>query len=197
MKVIDITQELFSCHVYPGDMPPTYERVKSIERDNYNLTNISLGVHNGTHIDAPRHFIASGKAIHELDLSIFYGKCTVLEYDGIVGESEVKRALKNCHDRLLLKGKCELSESGARALAKSHVKLIGVESQSVGNSEHPQIIHVILLEKEIIPLEGLNLSAVSPGDYLLCAFPINLEDSDGAPVRAVLIDCGGELLCNA
>jgi len=68
------------------------------------------------------------------------------------------------------------------------MKLIGVESQSVGNADHPLSIHVILLEKEIIPLEGLNLSAVIPGEYLLSAFPISLEGSDGAPVRAVLLE---------
>jgi len=186
MRAIDITQELFSCNVYPGDMPPTFERVKTIDPDEYNLTNIALCVHNGTHIDAPKHFIADGKAIHELDISIFFGKCTVAEFDGAVGENEIANVLGNCHERLLLKGNCELSESGAYALTKSHVKLIGIESQSVGNADHPLSVHVILLEKEIIPLEGLVLSAVEPGEYFLSAFPINLEGSDGAPVRAVL-----------
>ena len=187
MSVIDITQELFSCNVYPGDMAPTFEQVKTIAQDKYNLTNISLCVHNGTHIDAPRHFVADGKAVHELDLSVFYGKCSVIEFEGIVGENEISGALQYCHERLLLKGKCELSDSGAHALAKSHVKLIGVESQSIGNAENPLSVHVILLDKEIIPLEGLDLSAVQPGDYILSAFPINLEGSDGAPVRAVLM----------
>jgi len=199
MKVIDITQELFSCNVYPGDISPTFERVKTIERDKYNLTNIMFCVHNGTHIDAPKHFIADGKAIHELDLSVFYGKCTVVECAGVVGESEIAVALKNSHERLLLKGDCELSDSGAHALAKSHVRLIGVESQSVGNSDNPISVHVILLEKDIIPLEGLRLSDVDAGEYLLSAFPINLEGSDGSPVRAVLLDAGtaGKNVCDA
>ena len=187
MKIIDITQELLSCDVFPGDISPTFERAKTIERDKYNLTNITFCVHNGTHIDAPRHFIADGKAIHELDLSVFYGKCTVVECEGVVGEKEIAEALNNSHERLLLKGDCELSDSGAQALAKSHVKLIGVESQSVGNSDSPLSVHVTLLEKDIIPLEGLRLSGVDAGEYLLSAFPINLEGSDGAPVRAVLL----------
>ena len=188
MRVIDITQELFSCKVYPGDMAPTFERVKTIDPDNYNLTNIALCVHNGTHIDAPKHFFADGKAIHELDLSVFFGKCTVVEFHGVVGENDIAAVLDNCHERLLLKGICELSDSGAYALANSHVKLIGVESQSVGNADHPLGVHMILLEREIIPLEGLDLSAVEPGKYLLSAFPISLEGSDGAPVRAVLLE---------
>ena len=188
MKIIDITQELFSCRVFPGDNPPTYEHVKTVEHDTYNLTNISMCVHNGTHIDAPKHFIADGKAVHELDLSAFYGECTVVEMAGVIGENEIAGLLKNCRERLLIKGNCELSDSGATAIANSHIKLIGVENQSVGNAEQPVRVHVILLEKEIIPLEGLDLSGVALGEYILSAFPLNLKGSDGAPVRAVLID---------
>jgi len=188
MKIIDITQELFSCFVYPDDKPPIYERVKTIEHDKYNLTNISISVHNGTHIDAPNHFIANGKAVHELDLSVFYGECTVVEFDGFIGDNEISEILKNCRERLIFKGKNELSDNAANLIAKSHVKLIGVESQSVGNINHPLSVHVILLEKGIIPLEGLDLSNVNPGEYILCAFPLNMQDSDGSPVRAVLID---------
>lgn len=192
MKIIDITQELFSCRVFPGDNPPIYERIKTVEHDSYNLTNISMCVHNGTHIDAPKHFIADGKAVHELDLSAFYGECTVVEMIGVIGENEIKGVLKNCRERLLIKGNCELSDSGARAIANSHVKLIGVENQSVGNAEQPISVHVILLEKEVIPLEGLDLSGAEPGECILSAFPLSLQDSDGAPVRAVLIDKKGE-----
>ena len=188
MKIIDITQELFTCNVYPGDSPPTFERVKTIEYDKYNLTNISMCVHNGTHIDAPNHFIENGKAIHELDLSVFYGECTVVEVSGIIGNNEMAEILQNCQDRLLLKGKCELSDNAAVLIANSHIRLLGVESQSVGNASHPLKVHVILLEKMIIPLEGLDLSRVATGEYILSAFPLYLQDCDGSPVRAVLID---------
>ena len=188
MRIIDITQELFSSRVYPGDMPPTYEQVKTVERDKCSLTNISMCVHNGTHIDAHKHFITDGTAVHELDISTFYGKCTVAEFDGIIEKNEITDVLKNCHKRLLFKGKCELSDGGATAVANSHIKLIGVEGQSIGNVEHPLSVHMILLKKGIIPLEGLDLSNVEPGEYVLSAFPLNLQGSDGAPVRAVLID---------
>ncbi|MCL2592818.1 MAG: cyclase family protein [Defluviitaleaceae bacterium] len=188
VKIIDITQELFSCRVYPGDMSPRYEQAKTIQHDNYNLTNISMSVHSGTHIDAPNHFIANGKAVHELDLSVFYGVCTVVELYGIIGDNEIMEILANCHERLLFKGQNELSDNAATLIAKSHVKLIGVESQSVGNMSHPLNVHVALLEKGIIPLEGLILSNVNPGEYILSAFPLHMRGSDGSPVRAVLID---------
>ena len=121
-------------------------------------------------------------------MSVFYGKCTVFEFSGCIGEKDLAGVLDSCQERLLLKGQCELSECGAIALANSHVKLIGVESQSVGCLENPLSVHMILLEKEIIPIEGLNLSNAAPGEYILSAFPLSLKDSDGAPVRAVLID---------
>ena len=188
MKIIDITQELFTCNVYPGDRPPIFERVKTIEHDKYNLTNISICAHNGTHIDAPNHFIKDGKAIHELGLSLFYGECTVVEFSGTIGKSEIETVLVSCKERLLIKGKCQLSDNAAVLIANFHIRLIGVESQSIGDADHPLRVHVILLEKEIIPLEGLNLSDVIPGEYILSAFPLCLHGSDGSPVRAVLID---------
>ena len=184
MKIIDITQELFTSNIYPGDRPPSFERVRTIGRDEYSLTNISMCVHNGTHIDAPNHFIENGRAIHELDLSVFYGECSVVEFCGTIGKSEMAAVLESCKKRLLIKGKCELSDNAAILIANSHIRLIGVESQSIGSAD----THAILLEKEIIPLEGLNLSAVEPGVYTLSAFPLHLQGSEGSPVRAVLID---------
>ena len=65
--MIDITQELFSSAVYPGDTPPSFRRVRTAEADGYMLTDLSLCAHNGTHIDAPAHFIPGGKAADELD----------------------------------------------------------------------------------------------------------------------------------
>lgn len=189
MKLIDISRILNSeTPVYPGDEPPELERVDKIENDKYNRTFFSMSAHSGTHIDAPNHFIADGKAINELDLSVFYGKCTVVKFEGVIGENEIKEILMNCRERLLFKGQNELSENAAALIADSHIKLIGVESQSIGNFNHPLRVHVILLEKGIIPLEGLDLSNVNPGEYILSAFPLNLGGSDGSPVRAILID---------
>ncbi|MDR0935725.1 MAG: cyclase family protein [Oscillospiraceae bacterium] len=181
MNIIDITQPLFSCVVFPGDPAPSFERVRTIGGgDSYNLTNISLCVHNGTHIDAPRHFIADGSGVADIPLSVFHGKCAVKEWDGVIPE--------NC-ERLLIKGSHELSAEDARLLINAGVKLIGVESQSVGPSGAPLEVHTLLLGAGIVPLEGLVLSRVASGEYTLSAFPLNLgSDCDGSPVRAVLIE---------
>ena len=187
LMIIDITQELFSSRLYPGDKQAVFERVKTIGDDEYNLTNISMSVHNGTHVDAPSHFVENGKAIHELDLSVFYGKCTIVSLDGIIEEADITNILETCQKRLLFKGKNELSESAAELIARSSVELVGVESQSVGNEDHPLPVHMILLKKGVIPLEGLDLSCVMPGEYVLSAFPLNMQGVEGSPVRAVLI----------
>lgn len=188
MKVIDITQELFSCNVYPGDNPPSFKRVKNLDSDGYNLTNISLSVHNGTHMDAPGHFVKGGKSVDELDLSIFYGDCTVAELSGVTGKAEMSAILKTCKERLIIKGEFKITKEAAEAVANSHIRLIGIESQSVGTLDDPVTVHMILLQKGIIPLEGLVLSNVKCGEYILSALPLNLNGSDGSPVRAVLIE---------
>jgi arylformamidase len=175
MKIIDITQPLFECEVYPGDRKPSYTRVRTIVADNYNLTDISLCVHNGTHIDAPRHFFKNGEGVGDLSLDVFYGKC-------VVG-NKVTYA-----KRLLIKGGYVLTTDDAHQLVKWRVKLIGVEGQSVSDAMSQIEVHKILLSAGIIPLEGLRLAGVACGEYMLSALPLNLGvDCDGSPVRAILI----------
>jgi len=187
VQIIDISQEVFSCRVWPGDRAPSFVKTSSIETDYVNVTNISMCVHNGTHVDAPCHFIADGKSIDEIPADVFLGDCTVVEYTGLMDETYVSRILEDCCERLIIKGACQLSEDAARIIERSHVKLVGVESQSVGPSDAPMAIHLILLGAGIIPLEGLNLTYVAPGEYMLFAIPLKLKGSDGSPVRAVLI----------
>lgn len=190
MKIIDISQELFGCAVYPGDAPPLYKRTLEIKKgDVVNLTELSLCAHNGTHIDAPRHFIDSAKAVDELDLSVFYGDCTVVDFNGVktIDSGIIKPVLENSSPRLLIKGTACLSACAAREIAASKTVLVGVETQSVGPETAPMEVHLILLGKNIIPLEGLRLADVEEGEYTLCAFPLNLSGSDGSPCRAVLI----------
>ena len=74
MKIYDISQEVFTCKVYPGDPAPQKETLSAMERgDLYNLTIFSMCAHNGTHIDAPSHFLKHGKTVDELDPSAFLG----------------------------------------------------------------------------------------------------------------------------
>jgi arylformamidase len=184
MQLIDITQPLFECKVYPGDTAPSFTRVRQMPEFAYNLTDIELCVHNGTHIDAPRHFIDGGAGVGVLQLDAFYGACTVAAFYG-----DITPILKRCSERLLLRDDAEITVEAATLIARSHVKLIGIERQSFGPADAPMEVHKILLSAGIILLEGLVLAHVEPGQYILSAFPLNLSpDCDGSPVRAVLID---------
>jgi len=84
MKIYDISQEVFSCNVYPGDPKPERQRLSATAAgDLYNLTALSMCAHNGTHIDAPFHFLQAGKTVDQLDLTFFVGECYVARHTGI------------------------------------------------------------------------------------------------------------------
>ena len=92
--IYDITQPLFSCEVYPGDTVPQMKPVRRIsEGEIYNLTDITMCVHNGTHIDAPFHFINDGKTVDQISLDKFVGKAYVVSHNGDVTADD---AAKEC-----------------------------------------------------------------------------------------------------
>ncbi len=186
MKIYDITQELFSCHVYPGDIAPSFRRVSDVEKgDVCSITEFSMNAHNGTHLDAPRHFVKGGKTIEELDLQTLIGPCTVARFDGGIDAAALTPYRGT--ERLLAKGDCFLTLEGAEALSEIGVKLFGLEAQSVTGSNPPMAVHVETLSKGIVLLEGVTLDGVEEGEYTLFAAPLKLGGSEGAPCRAVLI----------
>ena len=183
MQIFDITQELFSSVVFPGDPVPTFERVRSMDDGSMcNLTTVSMCAHNGTHMDAPFHFIKDGITMEQLDLDRVIGNCTVVEADGDITPEVIDKWMADSEKRLLIKGAdVKLTAEAAAAMNKNGIRLIGIEPQSVG------MAHIELLSHEVAVLEGLVLRDIEPGNYFLSAAPVKLGGSDGAPVRAVLI----------
>lgn len=199
MKIYDISQEVFGCEVYPGDPMPERETLSSIDAgDLYNLTAFSMCAHNGTHIDAPCHFIKGGKAVDELELEAFVGRAYVAEHSGILTACDAKRIKSAAKEldaeaakRILIKGDAEISLEAAEVFAASDTLLLGNESQTVGPENAPMAVHLALLSHNVILLEGVRLSEVPGGVYILCAAPLNLAGADGAPCRAILINPEG------
>lgn len=195
MKIYDISQEVFNCEVYPGDPKPEKKIYNSMENgDLYNLSAFSMCAHNGTHIDAPFHFIKSGKTVDEISLESFVGMTYVAEHKGILLKDDALRIIKKAKNenqeavkRILIKGEAEVSEEAAQVF-KEEILLLGNESQTVGPQDAPMAVHQILLGANIILLEGIRLTDVPEGVYLLNAAPLNLSGSDGSPCRAILID---------
>lgn len=196
MKIFDISQEVFNCQVYPKDPSPQKNMLNMMEKgDLYNLTEFSMCAHNGTHIDAPFHFLKDGKTVDEISLKAVVGTAYVAEHHGIVlGDDAVKILEKakaenpESAKRILIKGSAEVSLEAARVFASSEILLLGNESQTVGPEDAPMAVHQLLLGVNVILLEGIRLTEVSEGVYFLNAAPLNLAGADGAPCRAILID---------
>ena len=190
MKIYDISQEVFSCSVYPGDPKPEKQMLCSTAAgDVYNLTAFSMCAHNGTHIDAPFHFLPEGKTVERLPLDVFVGDCFVARYQGDVTAEDARTILVKAAgaERILIAGDVTVTEEAAQVFARSGIKLLGNEGQSVGPADAPMAVHKILLSREIVLLEGILLSDVPEGRYFLSAAPLNLAGADGAPCRAYLI----------
>jgi len=196
MKIYDISQEVLSCRVYPGDPVPIKETLASIDNgDLYNLTAFSMCVHNGTHIDAPYHFINEGETVEKIALSKLVGLAYVAEHNGILKTDDAvymlekaSKANAEAAKRILVKGDVIVSREAAEVFATSNICLVGNESQTVGPEDSPLEVHKILLEAGVILLEGIRLENVEEGVYLLNAAPISLAGCDGSPCRAILID---------
>ena len=191
MKIYDITQELFSCAVYPGDPKPERSILLSTAAgDVCNLTALKLCAHNGTHIDAPFHFLCDGKTVDRLSLEAFVGECYVARHNGDVTADDARRILGSAKGvrRILIAGDATVTAPAARVFAESGILLLGNESQTVGPHDAPMEVHLILLKKEIVLLEGVVLQSVPEGFYFLSAAPLNLGGADGAPCRAYLIE---------
>lgn len=189
MKIYDISQEVFHCNVFPGDESPSYERTLQIERkDIVNLTVFHMCAHNGTHVDAPYHFYNNGKTVDQMDLDRMIGECSVVEHQGELLEKDVHRIMAYAKQRILFKGRTIITLEAAKAFQQYHVLLIGNESQTVGPEDGPMQVHLELLARDIVLLEGIVLTEVKEGEYFLNAAPINLGGADGAPCRAVLIE---------
>jgi arylformamidase len=190
MKIYDISQEVFSCAVYPGDPKPEKQVLCTTEKgDLYNLTAFSMCAHNGTHIDAPFHFLGDGKTVDRMDLGIFVGECYVARHEGDVTDADAREILSNAKGakRILIGGNATVTAEGADVFADSGICLLGNESQSVGPENAPMAVHRILLSAGVVLLEGIRLTDVADGVYLLNAAPLNLSGADGAPCRAILI----------
>lgn len=195
MKIYDISQEVFSCQVYPGDPAPKRETLSAMEKgDLYNLTAFSMCAHNGTHIDAPFHFLRDGKTVDAVALESFVGMAYVAEHHGPVAGCDAEEILEKAKaqnpeaaKRILIKGDAEVSAEAAKVFASAGILLLGNESQTVGPENAPMAVHLTLLSAGVILLEGIRLAEVPQGVYFLNAAPLNLAGADGAPCRAILI----------
>lgn len=190
MDFIDISKNIFEADVYPGDPVPVAEKISRMELgDECNLTAMYACLHNGTHCDAPLHFIEDGLSIKDLDLSVFVGPCTVIEAGSVITGEIIDKYLPTGCERVLFKTHGGfIHESAADELALRGVKLVGIDSCSIDpQGDFEPLAHRAMLGAGMAVLEGLDLSKAQPGEYFLIAPPVNTGELEAAPVRAVLI----------
>ena len=203
---IDISVPLHNGMAHWPDNPPfEIERAMDQKRgDTATVSKISLGVHTGTHMDAPLHFFEDGISIDQMPLTATMGQARVIE---IHDPESIKPAELVPHniqkdERILFKTRNStrnwqtdefvkdfvyISHEAAEYLAKIQIQTVGVDYLSVGGfyKDGPETHHA-LLGAHIWIIEGLNLSTIQPGNYDLVCLPIKLEGAEGAPARAVL-----------
>ena len=193
--------------IWPNDPGISMDLTRSIARgDNANVTRLNMGVHTGTHIDAPFHFEPNEATIDQLSLDVLIGPCRIFEIpetSQAIGPSDLEKLDFDNHIRVLFKTRnsklwkkgervfkkdfVHMHLEGAKFLIDQSIKLVGIDYLSIenyGSLDHAT--HHLLLRNNVVILEGLDLSGVSPGDYELIALPLKLKGADGSPARVVL-----------
>jgi arylformamidase len=190
--------------IYEGNPGVELERVSAIATgDPANVSRLALGVHTGTHVDAPLHFIEGAPGAEGIPLEALYGPAVVVDATGIdsssIGEGELAALdIPEGAERVLLKTRnselwarpdftrdfVRLDGSGARFVVARGIRTIGIDYLSIGDRE----AHRELLGAGVVPVEGLDLRAIEPGAYTLVCLPLDVVGSDGGPARAVLIE---------
>ena len=206
-KIYDISVPVMNGSVvYPGNPEVGIKPHSELSRGaSSNLSLISFGSHTGTHVDAPSHFFEAGSTVDRLPLNVLIGPARViafgkdvmsvtaqhLQQESLQGAERVLIRTRNSTfvtDREFHPDFTYVAPDGAEYLAAIGVKLVGVDYYSVEqfHSGHHKT-HRTLLERGIVIVEGLDLSAIAPGDYSFACLPLRLEGLDGAPARAVLM----------
>jgi arylformamidase len=191
--------------LYEGDPPVTLERVTSIAGGGIcNLSKLDFGLHSGTHIDAPLHFIDGAVGVEATPLDSLIGDAYVVDATG-VGNQIDAAALRSLAippgcERVLFKTSnsqlweraafsrdfVALAEDAARELVQRGVRLVGIDYLSIAPFADPAPTHIVLLKAGVVILEGLDLRRVQPGSYRLLCLPLLVEGADGASARTLL-----------
>lgn len=202
---VTITPELVC---WPGDpLVEIQETARIAEGAAANVTRLLLGAHNGTHFDAPRHFLEGTAGVDEMPLDALVGTVYVLDMTGLQGHIEVsdlqEAGLPDNAERVLFKTRnsqiwakdstnfyrdyIALAPDGAKWLVERGIKLVGIDYLSIEEFEPEKYnTHYVLLGRGVVVLEGLDLSAIEPGEYTIFALPLKIKNGDGAPGRVLL-----------
>lgn len=189
---------------WPDNPPIELKRTMDVARgDPATVSHLSLGVHSGTHVDAPVHFVADAAGVEDIPWEGLIGEVRVISIRDrrSIGVEELRSVEPRPGERLLFKtensARCwkvdtflpdyvYLSLEGARFLAERRVRTVGIDYLSIAGMDEGVPTHLALIHAEICMIEGLDLSVVEPGAYDMLCLPLRLVDADGAPARVLL-----------
>lgn len=209
-KIIDISVDISQNMVlWEGDAGIKARRVMTLAKgDAYNLTRLYMSVHQGTHIDAPLHFLEDGSSTDHFPLEKMVGPVQVVQVEDSI-DLITKTVLEQCAirtyckrilfktgnsnywkngDQTFHKDYCGITSDGARYLAGLNMQLVGMDYLSVSPMSDLEEPHRILMRKGIVILETINLAEVTPGVYNLYCLPLKLVGTEGSPARVILTD---------
>ena len=204
-QIIDISPLIQAeTPVFPGDQ--SFERQLALDfsrGDHLTLSSILTTVHIGAHADAPSHYHAQGQSIDVRDLSLYLGRCQVVDVSHVgprrllpddlhlelIEEPRVLfKTLSFQHQKAFQNQFTSLSPALIAALKLKNVRLVGIDTPSVDPADSKALeSHQALYDGDFAVLEGIDLDRVEPGTYTLIALPLKLAGLDASPVRAVLI----------
>lgn len=173
--------------------------------NNMRQSTIFMDSHTGTHIDAPAHFLKHGKTTSDIDLSKLITKCLVIDCTSISGKITANNLEKidfGDFKAILLKTKNSylnhkelfnpdfvyLNKTGAEFLVRKKIELVGIGYLGIERNQRNHETHRLLLDNDIIILEGLRLGHIEPEVYKLICLPLKVSGLEAAPARAILID---------
>jgi arylformamidase len=208
MRILDLSVGISpTLPVWPNNPGIELTRMNDMSQGaNSNVSRLALGVHSGTHVDAPVHFVAGGTGVDTLALEILIGLAYVAHLPNIARVTQPDLAaltLPTGTKRLLLKTRNStywaqgdtvfhtdfvgVGPDAAQWIVDQGIALVGVDYLSVAPWKESRPTHEILLKAGVVVVEGLNLSEAAPGVYDFICLPLKLVGCDGAPARAVLL----------
>ena len=208
MAVIDISIPLQNgVVVWPGDRPLELRRLRNLEQDGANVSELCLSSHTGTHVDPSLHFVAGGRTVDQLPLDILNGPADVADLthvEQVITAADLEAAALPADCRRLLlrtrnsrwwaedphtfhKDYVGISADAAAWVVRRGIQLVGIDYLSIEPFRMPgHPVHHTLLGANVIVLETLDLSAVAAGRYQLLCLPLRIAGGDGGPARAAL-----------
>ncbi len=204
MQLIDLSHPLeHGQQTFPSDPKLSIIPHGNTATLRYNITQISIGSHQGTHLDAMYHFLDDGKTIDQMPLEWFYGPAHLLRIPKSANEEITVddflpyESLLAPEARIIFEtgwhrhfGKAyffsdfpSLTQEAAKFLVSKKIRLLGMDMPTPGKDWYE--LHHILLPAEIVVVESLaNLDNV-PDQFTFMGFPLNFKGRDGSPIRAV------------